>query len=151
ITVLLFSLLSILAFTRVGLILFWRSSKPDDDPESEAHISYQALPSRAPTPHDKVVYPLLSVLPADVILSSPIYNFVFNTAVQLKDNPVYEAALLQRNAEGHVISVQPFDPEYVPETKYGGEVADPNAHLIPYVISPATLEGENISEFKQRQ
>ena len=58
---------------------------------------------------------------------------------------------MKRDAEGKVIRVQPFDPVYLPETKYGGENPDPNAHLIPYVISPATLEGENISEFKQRQ
>ncbi len=62
-----------------------------------------------------------------------------------------EAALLKPDAEGQFISVQPFDPKYLPETKYGGEVIDPNAHLIPYVISEATLKGEHISEFKQRQ
>ncbi|PWF33757.1 monovalent cation/H+ antiporter subunit D, partial [Yersinia pestis] len=60
-------------------------------------------------------------------------------------------ALLKRDAEGQFISVQPFDPSYLPETKYGGETVDPNAHLVPYTISEATLEGENISEFKQRQ
>ncbi len=35
----------------------------------------------------------------------------------------------------NLLSVQPFDPSYLPETKYGGEVVDPNAHLIPYMIS----------------
>ena len=52
---------------------------------------------------------------------------------------------------GQAISVQPFNPAYVPETKYDGESVDPNAHLIPYMISPKTLEGEHISEYKQRQ
>ena len=28
---------------------------------------------------------------------------------------------------------------------------DPNAHLIPYLISEETLEGEHISEYKKRQ
>ena len=151
ISVLLVSLLSILAFTRVGFILFWRASKPDDNVHSEAFTQYETLPSRAPLRNDKVIYLLLAGLTAYVVFASPVYNYVYRTAVQIKDNPVYEAALLKRDAEGKVISVQPFDPEYLPETKYGGENPDPNAHLIPYVISPATLEGENISEFKQRQ
>ncbi|RTY96455.1 monovalent cation/H+ antiporter subunit D, partial [Staphylococcus aureus] len=145
------SLLSILAFTRVGFLLFWRASKPDDNVHSEAFTQYETLPSRAPLRNDKVIYLLLAGLTAYVVFASPVYNYVYRTAVQIKDNPVYEAALLKRDAEGKVISVQPFDPEYLPETKYGGENPDPNAHLIPYVISPATLEGENISEFKQRQ
>ena len=41
--------------------------------------------------------------------------------------------------------------ENLPETKYGGERVDPNAHLIPYLISEETLEGEHISEYKKRQ
>ncbi|MGL5402428.1 MAG: monovalent cation/H+ antiporter subunit D, partial [Acinetobacter sp.] len=49
------------------------------------------------------------------------------------------------------ISVQPFDAAYLPETKYGGEVEDHNAVLIPDVISKPTLQGEHISEYKQRQ
>ncbi|WP_347460795.1 monovalent cation/H+ antiporter subunit D [Acinetobacter sp. ANC 7454] len=151
ITVLVVSLLSILAFTRVGFILFWRSSKPDENMHSEAHAQYQALPKRAPARNDKVIYLLLAGLMAYVVFASPIYNYAHSTAVQIKDHAIYEAALLKRDAEGNVISVQPFNPEYVPETKYGGEVQDANAHLIPYIISPATLEGKNISEFKQRQ
>ena len=50
-----------------------------------------------------------------------------------------------------MISVQPYNSENLPETKYGGETVDPNAHLIPYIISKKTLEGEHISEYKQRQ
>ena len=45
-TVLLVSLLSILAFTRVGFILFWRSSKPEQDENSAEFSKYEALPVR---------------------------------------------------------------------------------------------------------
>jgi hypothetical protein len=53
--------------------------------------------------------------------------------------------------EGQIISVQPYDPENLPETKYGGESADPNAHLIPALIAPETYMAKHISEYKQRQ
>lgn len=59
--------------------------------------------------------------------------------------------LLKTDEHGQTISVQPFDSENLPETKYGGERVDPNAHLIPYLISEETLEGEHISEYKQHQ
>ncbi|MEK5741401.1 monovalent cation/H+ antiporter subunit D [Acinetobacter variabilis] len=150
-TVLLVSLLSILAFTRVGFILFWRSSKPEQDENSEEFSKYEALPSKAPARNDRVIYLLLLSLTAYVVFAAPIYQYNYQTAAQIKTNPIYEAALLKRDAEGKFISVQPFDPGYLPETKYGGETPDPNAHLIPYVISENTLNGDHISEFKQRQ
>lgn len=150
-TILLVSFLSILAFTRVGFILFWRSSRPEDDLDSEEFHKYEALPSKAPARNDRVIYILLAGLTAYVVFAGPIYQYNYQTAEQIKNNSVYEAALLKPDAEGQFISVQPFDPKYLPETKYGGEVIDPNAHLIPYVISEATLKGEHISEFKQRQ
>ncbi|MFW1754021.1 monovalent cation/H+ antiporter subunit D [Acinetobacter wanghuae] len=151
ITVLLVSLLSILAFTRVGFVLFWRATAPEQDVNSKEYTRYDNLPKQAPPRNDKVVYVLLTTLMAYVIFASPIYNFSYQTAEQIKDNAIYEAALLKRDAQGKVISVQPFDPEYLPETKYGGESVDPNAHLIPYMISENTLKGEHISDFKQRQ
>lgn len=150
-TVLLVSLLSILAFTRVGFILFWRSSRPEQDENSEEFSKYEALPSKAPARNDRVIYLLLLSLTAYVVFAAPIYQYNYQTAAQIKTNPIYEAALLKRDAEGKFISVQPFDPSYLPETKYGGETPDPNAHLIPYVISENTLNGDHISEFKQRQ
>ncbi|MGI1795046.1 monovalent cation/H+ antiporter subunit D [Acinetobacter variabilis] len=150
-TVLLVSLLSILAFTRVGFILFWRSSKPEQDENSEEFSKYEALPSKAPARNDRVIYLLLLSLTAYVVFAAPIYQYNYQTAAQIKTNSIYEAALLKRDAEGKFISVQPFDPGYLPETKYGGETPDPNAHLIPYVISENTLNGDHISEFKQRQ
>jgi multicomponent K+:H+ antiporter subunit D len=64
---------------------------------------------------------------------------------------LYEQTLLKTDEHGQTISVQPFDSENLPETKYGGESLDANAHLIPYVIHPNTLEGEHISDYKQRQ
>ena len=150
-TVLLVSLLSILAFTRVGFILFWRSSKPEQEENSEEFSKYEALPSKAPARNDRVIYLLLLSLTAYVVFAAPIYQYNYQTAAQIKTNSIYEAALLKRDAEGKFISVQPFDPGYLPETKYGGETPDPNAHLIPYVISENTLNGDHISEFKQRQ
>ncbi|WPC34617.1 monovalent cation/H+ antiporter subunit D [Acinetobacter sp. YWS30-1] len=150
-TVLLVSLLSILAFTRVGFILFWRSSRPEQDENSEEFSKYESLPSKAPARNDRVIYLLLLSLTAYVVFAAPIYQYNYQTAAQIKTNPIYEAALLKRDAEGKFISVQPFDPGYLPETQYGGETPDPNAHLIPYVISENTLNGDHISEFKQRQ
>ena len=50
-----------------------------------------------------------------------------------------------------MISIQAFDPTYLPETKYGGEAPDANAHYIPYVVSPNSLNGEHISSYKLRQ
>ena len=149
--VLVVSLLSILAFTRVGFILFWRATTPESDPTQPAHIAYQNLPERAPARNDKTIYVLLFGLMAYVVCAAPILNYTEKTAVQLKDRAVYMYSILKMDEHGQAISVQPFDPAYVPETKYDGESVDPNAHLIPYMISPKTLEGEHISEYKQRQ
>ena len=149
--VLVVSLLSILAFTRVGFILFWRATTPESDPTQPAYIAYQNLPERAPARNDKTIYVLLFGLMAYVVCAAPILNYTEKTAVQLKDRAVYTYSILKMDEHGQAISVQPFDPAYVPETKYDGESVDPNAHLIPYMISPKTLEGEHISEYKQRQ
>lgn len=151
IVVLLVSLLSIIAFTRVGFILFWRATKPEDDPKSEEYKAYQALPGSAPKRNDTTIYLLLTGLIVYVICSNPIYNYVLNTAEQIQNNSIYDAALLKKDEHGDVISVQPFNPENLPETKYGGETIDPNAHLIPYIIAPNTLSGEHISDYKLRQ
>ena len=151
ICVLLVSLFSILGFTRVGFVLFWRATRPNDNIESDAFKSYQALPAIPPARNDKTIYMLFATLIAYVIFASPIYTYTTNTAAQIKQNALYEELLLKRDASGQVISVQPYDPTNLPETKYGGETVDPNAHLIPFLIAEKTLEGEHISEFKQRQ
>ena len=150
-TVLAVSLLSIIAMTRVGFILFWRASKPEDNPETIAFKAYQALPAEAPKRNDTAIYILLAGLLAYMACAAPIYQYVLNTAQQIQNNVMYENVLLKKDEHGEIISVQPFDPENLPETKYGGETADPNAHLIPQLIAPETLDGEHISEYKKRQ
>ncbi|WP_180042086.1 monovalent cation/H+ antiporter subunit D [Acinetobacter sp. YH12218] len=149
--VLLVSLLSIIAFTRVGFVLFWRSSRPEDDIDTEEYQRYQALPNKAPLRNDKTIYLLLTALVGYMVFAAPIYDYTYKTAQQIQDNPLYESLLLKKDEKGQIISVQPYDPENLPETKYGGESADPNAHLIPALIAPETLHGEHISEYKQRQ
>ena len=135
----------------MGFILFWRASKPESQPETEAFKAYQAIPNHAPTRNDQTIYLLLSGLVLYMVCANPIQQYMFKTAEQIQNNAVYEDAILHRDDLNQVISVQPFNPENLPETKYGGETVDPNAHLIPYIISKETLEGEHISEYKQRQ
>jgi len=151
IVVLIVSLLSIIAFTRIGFILFWRATQPEDNPNSAEYKAYQALPDQAPARNDKTIYLLLLALILYMVYASPIQQYMFKTAEQIQNNALYESRILKRDHLNQVISVQPYDPENLPETKYGGETVDPNAHLIPYVISENTLNGEHISEYKQRQ
>ena len=151
VTVLVVSLLSIIAFTRVGFVIFWRATKPEDNPDEAAYAAYQALPEQAPKRNDKTIYLLLAGLMAYMVFASPIQKYTYQTAEQIQNNVLYEQTLLKTDEHGQSISVQPFDSENLPETKYGGERVDPNAHLIPYLISEETLEGEHISEYKKRQ
>lgn len=151
IVVLIVSLLSIIAFTRIGFVLFWRATQPEDNPNSAEYKAYQALPDQAPARNDKTIYLLLSGLILYMVCASPIQQYMFKTAEQIQNNALYESRILKMDHLNQVISVQPYDPENLPETKYGGETVDPNAHLIPYVISENTLNGEHISEYKQRQ
>ena len=151
VTVLVVSLLSIIAFTRVGFVIFWRATKPEDNPNEAAYAVYQALPEQAPKRNDKTIYLLLVGLMAYMVFAGPIQKYTYQTAEQIQNNVLYEQTLLKTDEHGQTISVQPFDSENLPETKYGGERVDPNAHLIPYLISEETLEGEHISEYKKRQ
>ncbi|RSO57163.1 monovalent cation/H+ antiporter subunit D [Acinetobacter lactucae] len=149
--VLVVSLLSIIALTRVGFILFWRASPPEEDPIHPAYILYRALPERAPPRNDQVIYILLAGLIAYVVFAAPIQHYTLNTAEQIQDHALYQHSILKVDQNGEVISVQPYDPAYLPETKYGGEVEDHNAYLVPDIISKDTFNGEHISEYKQRQ
>lgn len=149
--VLVVSLLSIIALTRVGFILFWRASAPDQDPIHPAYILYRALPERAPPRNDQVIYLLLAGLIAYVVFAAPIQHYTLSTAEQIQDHALYQHSILKVDQNGEVISVQPYDPAYLPETKYGGEVEDHNAYLVPDIISKDTFNGEHISEYKQRQ
>ncbi|MEZ6840656.1 hypothetical protein ABVN80_03475 [Acinetobacter baumannii] len=65
--------------------------------------------------------------------------------------PCISNLFLKTDQNGGVTSVQPYDSTYLPETKYGGEVEDHNAYLIPDIISKDTFNGEHISEYKHRQ
>ncbi|MFW6761769.1 monovalent cation/H+ antiporter subunit D [Acinetobacter pittii] len=149
--VLVVSLLSIIALTRVGFILFWRATPPEEDPIHPAYILYRALPERAPPRNDQVIYLLLAGLIAYVVFAAPIQHYTLSTAQQIQDHALYQHSILKVDQNGEVISVQPYDPAYLPETKYGGEVEDHNAYLVPDIISKDTFNGEHISEYKQRQ
>ena len=149
--ILIVSLLSIIAFTRVGFILFWRASPPEENPKESAYTAYQALPDIAPNRNDKAIYVLLIALMSYVVFAAPIQSYTTSTAQQIQNHALYQQAILKHDSQGRAISVQPFDAAYLPETKYGGEVEDHNAVLIPDVISKPTLQGEHISEYKQRQ
>lgn len=149
--VLIVSLLSIIAFTRIGFVLFWRATMPEDNPDTDEFKAYQALPEQSPARNDKTIYLLLSGLIVYMVCAGSIQQYMFKTAEQIQNNALYEGIILHKDNLNQVISVQPYDPENLPETKYGGETVDPNAHLIPYIISEGTLEGEHISEYKQRQ
>lgn len=149
--ILIVSLLSIIAFTRVGFILFWRASPPEENPKEPAYIAYQSLPDTAPHRNDKAIYVLLIALMSYVVFAAPIQSYTTSTAQQIQNHVLYQQAILKHDSQGRAISVQPFDAAYLPETKYGGEVEDHNAVLIPDVISKPMLQGEHISEYKQRQ
>ncbi|WP_151743574.1 monovalent cation/H+ antiporter subunit D [Acinetobacter calcoaceticus] len=149
--ILVVSLLSIIALTRVGFILFWRATPPEQDPIHPAYILYRALPERAPPRNDKVIYVLLAGLMAYVVFAAPIQHYTLSAAQQIQDHALYQRTILKVDQNGEFISVQPFDPAYLPETKYGGEVEDHNAYLIPDIISKDTFNGEHISEYKHRQ
>ena len=88
---------------------------------------------------------------AYVVFAAPIQSYTTATAQQIQNHALYNQTILKNDAQGRPISVQPYDPSYLPETKYGGEVEDHNAVLIPDIISKPTLQGEHISEYKQRQ
>ena len=148
--ILLVSLLSIIAFTRVGFILFWRATTPDDNPKEQAYADYELIPHQAPRRNDTTIYLLLIILIAYVVCAAPIFKYANQTAQQIRNTSLYQDQILKTDEKQEFISVQPFNPNYLPETKYGGETEDPNAHYIPYIISNPTLQGEHFSEYKQR-
>ena len=142
-SVVLVSILSILALVRVGLILFWRASPPEENPKEAAYTEYQALPSIAPARNSWVLYALLLCLIAYAACAEPIYRYTTATAAQLQDKTSYQHAQLKLDQQQQVISVKPFDPRYLPET-YGQSHADQYQEYIPYIISEKTLQGEHI-------
>ena len=145
------SLISIIALTRVGFILFWRATEPEDDPKQAAFAAYQALPSQAPPRNDWAIYILISLLIGYVVFAPQVKQFTLSTAHQLQQHSLYQQQILRFDDQQQAISVQPYDAKNLPETKYAGEQADPNAKLLPHLIAPATLQGEHISPLKQQQ
>ncbi|WP_312968485.1 monovalent cation/H+ antiporter subunit D [Acinetobacter gerneri] len=148
--ILLVSLLSIIAFTRAGYILFWRATAPETNPKEEQYQQYQALPDRAPRRNDSAIYVLLTALIVYVVCANPVLTYMQNTATQIQDNALYESTMLKKDEHQNIISVLPFDSHYVPETKYS-EAKDENAHYIPYLVPSDTMNGEHISEYKRKQ
>ncbi|MDV2437925.1 monovalent cation/H+ antiporter subunit D [Acinetobacter gerneri] len=148
--ILLVSLLSIIAFTRAGYILFWRATAPETNPKEEQYHQYQALPDRAPRRNDSAIYVLLTALIVYVVCANPVLTYMQNTATQIQDNALYESTMLKKDEHQNVISVLPFDSHYVPETKYS-EAKDENAHYIPHLVPSDTMNGEHISEYKRKQ
>lgn len=148
--ILLVSLLSIIAFTRAGYILFWRATAPETNPKEEQYQQYQTLPDRAPRRNDSAIYVLLTALIVYVVCANPVLTYMQNTATQIQDNALYESTMLKKDEHQNVISVLPFDSHYVPETKYS-EAKDENAHYIPYLVPSDTMNGEHISEYKRKQ
>ena len=72
--VLIVSLLSIIAFTRVGFILFWRATTPETDARKPAFIAYQVLPEKAPPRNDKTIYLSNTPLARTHLRAWGIYN-----------------------------------------------------------------------------
>lgn len=149
ITILLVSLLSVVAFVKAGFVLFWKARAPESNPESEEYEHDQSLPHKAPLTNDTVIYVFLVGLVGYMVFSSPIHQYMLATVQQMQNSALYQAKVL-KSFDQQVISVQPYDPNYVPQNYYA-EKEDRNAILIPHIISPKTLQGENISEDKQRQ
>lgn len=150
-TLLLVSFLNMIAFVRSGFILFWQASEPDNDPRTLSYQQYQSFADHAPKRNDIVVYVLLAILLLYMVFAHPIQHYLSDTGQQLVSQDIYQNKILKRNDEGHFISVEPFDSKNIPETKYGGENPDPNAHFIPYLIAPDTLKSDHISDYKRRQ
>ncbi len=131
------SLLSIIAFCRVGFILFWKAR----DSSKHEEYPHQLTPTRIPM----TLYALIGSLIVMAVFSPQLYRYNLATAKQLLQPQLYRNAVLKQDTQGEMISVQTFDANYVPENKYRGKTADRNVALIPSIVSPVTLTGEHIS------
>ena len=141
------SILSILALVRVGFILFWRATTPESDPKEAAYHAYQALADHPPQRGNWALYTLLLMLMVYAVCADPVYRYTSATAVQLQDKKLYQDTILKRDLHNDTISVQPFDPNYIPEV-YGQSNPDQYQKYIPYIISEKTLNGEHIPKEK---
>ncbi|TXJ09682.1 MAG: monovalent cation/H+ antiporter subunit D [Acinetobacter sp.] len=149
--ILLVSILSILAFVRVGFILFWRAEPPEDNPQSTAFATYQALPDQPTARLDMTIYLLLAGLLVYAVCAEPVYRYTYATAQQLQQPQHYQDILLKKDATQSVISVQPFDPEYLPVLRDAKTDPDQYQDYIPYLLSDKTLAGKNIAPAQTQQ
>lgn len=147
-TIVLVSILSILALVRIGFIFFWRATPPETDPKEPEYQAYQELDGHPPKRNDIVIYFFILVLMIYAVLAGSVHRYTQATAVQLTNYQLYEEKILKKDASGNVISVQPFEPNYLPYTKESGSQDDQYKAVIPYIISPATLEGEHMKSEK---
>ena len=142
--VLLVSLLSILAFVRNGFVLFWRATPAEDDPQATAYADYQALPCKPEPRVDGSIYFFLGLLLLYVLCAEPIYRYCYASAEQLMNKQHYQDVILKKDAEQQVISVQNYDPLYVPHSKTQLSDQDRNQPLIPFIIADNSLNGAHI-------
>ncbi len=87
-----------------------------------------------------------------MVFAAPIYDYTLKTAQQIQNNALYEDLLLKKDEQGEVMLV--FNLMILKiylKPSMAVNQQDPNAHLIPVLISPETLKGEHLSEYKQRQ
>lgn len=149
--ILIVSLLSIIGFVRVGFILFWQARPMHTDPHHPEYETEQALPNVAPKANDTAIYIMLSILVAYMLWASPVYQYTLLAGQQINNTAEYQQLILHRDAQNNIISILPYDKNYAPQTKYGGEQKDKNAHTIPYIIHEDSLNGVNISYDKKKQ
>lgn len=138
--ILLVSILSILAFVRVGFILFWRAEVPEDNPKHPAFAAYQALPEQAAPRLGSTIYLLVGILIVYAISAEPIYRYTYAAAEQLQNTSLYQDTLLKKDANGQIISVQAFDAHYLPTLTEAQSPPDQYQEYIPYLLSEKTLE-----------
>lgn len=129
------SLIAMVAFIRVGLVMFWRAATPEDNPQHVEYALYQALPSHAPHRLSITLGLMIMMLIGYSIAAEPIYRYMQATALQLKDNQRYQKIVLTADKTGTMISVQPFDAHYVPRP----ELPNPYQQLTPYLSAPHAL------------
>ena len=138
-TIIITSLIAIMAFMRGGFVLFWRASTPEDNPRYPAYSAYQSVPDYAPPRLPSTIYALTLGSMIYALAAEPVYQYTLATAQQLSDRQSYQAAILKRDANQEVISVKPFDTTYVPK----GIKDDPYHSTIPYTIHTDSLKGKN--------
>lgn len=112
-TVLLVSFLSLIALTRVGILVFWRAEPVNEVIQSQYLEPDRVIPLRLPLAFFSLMGLLLLMIPC----AAPIWQYTTATALQLKDQAAYQKAILQYDTHHQPVSVRPFDPVYLPYVK----------------------------------